>query len=485
MTDIDYKALFDIIENGFYYKKTDSGILATISTADGKEDVSINSDKFISIITSRYRKKCGMVISATPIKNCIRSFKGDIEIQQEKTKIPNRYIHRDNEIWIDTANRADAYFVIKNNRLLPFSMGLKAYRHFYKHSKKGVIPLPDMENADINRIFKYCRVPESERAVFIAYLLTLLIGDIEHPCLVINGEQGSGKTTMCIFIKALIDPVGDSRPNLCPRRESEWVLLFQENYLIAIDNLATISSSTSDTLCGYVTGIRERRRKLYTDNETIDYDICQPIILNGIHEVIKNEDMLSRSIVLTLEKPVNEESVADEKVSLMEEFKKDCPAIWGGMVNILSEALENYKPCIADRYGRDIRMPAFYDYGYCICEAWEKGQGEVFCKRYGAMLDSQLKQFKKNPDLVAVIVIFLEENNYEWESTMQYFSNKLNELVALAEVEDDVKIPSAPNRLSREINNLRFELKRDGVTVEMSKTPNNSRYIRLTYEQPD
>ena len=168
---------------------------------------------------------------------------------------------------------------------------------------------------------------------------------------------------MCIFIKALIDPTGDNRPNLCPRKGSEWALLFQENYLIAIDNLATISSSTSDTLCGYVTGIKERRGKLYTDNETIDYDICQPVILNGIHDVIQNEDMLSRSIVLILEKSVNGENITDEKTSLMKEFEKDCPAIWGGMVKLLAEAMQNYEPYIADRYGRDIRMPAFYDYG--------------------------------------------------------------------------------------------------------------------------
>ena len=92
MAEVDYKLLFDIIENDFYYKKTDLGILVTISTADGKEDVSINSNKFISIITSKYRKRCGMVISATPIKNCIRSFQGDIVIQQEKTKNPKAEI---------------------------------------------------------------------------------------------------------------------------------------------------------------------------------------------------------------------------------------------------------------------------------------------------------------------------------------------------------------------------------------------------------
>ena len=112
-----------------------------------------------------------------------------------------------------------------------------------------------------------------------------------------------------------------------------------------------------------MTGIKERRGKLYTDNETIDYDICQPVILNGIHDVIQNEDMLSRSIVLILEKSVNGENITDEKTSLMKEFEKDCPAILGGMVKLLAEAMQNYEPYIADRYGRDIRMPAFYDYG--------------------------------------------------------------------------------------------------------------------------
>lgn len=96
----------------------------------------------------------------------------------------------------------------------------------------------------------------------------------------------------------------------------------------------------------------------------------------------------------------------------MEKFKKDCPAIWGGMVNLLAEALQNYKPYIADRYGRDIRMPAFYD--------------------------------------------------YEWESTMKSFSMKPNEFITLSDA--DVKIPSTPNRLSREINNLRFEFQKAGVT---------------------
>lgn len=161
------------------------------------------------------------------------------------------------------------------------------------YGNKGV-PYPDVENADINRIFKYCRVPQDMQRVFIAYLVSLFIGYIEHPCLVLNGSQGSGKTTMSTFIKALIDPVADNKPSLFPKNDADLALMFRDNYLVAFDNLQTLNARLSDKLCTIVTGITESRRKLYTDDEMVHFDLCQPIILNGIHDIVKREDMLSR-----------------------------------------------------------------------------------------------------------------------------------------------------------------------------------------------
>ena len=53
----------------------------------------------------------------------------------------------------------------------------------------------------------------------------------------------------------------------------------------------------------------------------------------------------------------------------------------------------------------------------------------------------------------------------------------------LAEIYENTKIPLTPNRLSREINNLKTELEAAGIIVEMTKTKNNSRYIILTLEE--
>lgn len=154
--------------------------------------------------------------------------------------------------WIWLNSSLTVIFKIENN----------ASRYFYKHSRKGEIPIPDMRHRNIDRIFKYCRVPEDMKNIFIAYLVSLFIGDIEHPCLVLNGSQGSGKTTMSTFIKALIDPVADNKPSLFPENDADLALMFRDNYLMAFDNLQTLNARLSDKLCTIVTGITESHRKL-------------------------------------------------------------------------------------------------------------------------------------------------------------------------------------------------------------------------------
>lgn len=147
--------------------------------------------------------------------------------------------------------------------------------------------------------------------------------------------------------------------------------------------------------CAIVTHAKNPRRKLYTDNEMIYYDLCQPIILNGIYDVVKEPDMLNRSIVMNILKPTDKDSFAYDKVTLTEEFMNGRAVILDGIFRILSEVLKNYRPNSIPRQGCDIRMSSFYDYGYYICEAWRKGAGIEFCADYITLLNDQLKDFKK------------------------------------------------------------------------------------------
>ncbi|MFW5670592.1 MAG: hypothetical protein ACOCM4_15460, partial [Acetivibrio ethanolgignens] len=139
-------------------------------------------------------------------------------------------------------------------------------------------------------------------------------------------------------------------------------------------------------------------------------------------------------------------------------------------------------PNSVPKEGKDIRMASFYDYGYYICEAWQEGQGEIFCEQYINMLENQMKKFKKNRDLVDVIKDFLEENDYEWSGTMQNLSTELSNHLDLYDYDQDIKIPSTPNRLSREIRNLKYEMEKANITIEWSKTRDNHSFVSMTLE---
>ncbi|MBO5056029.1 MAG: hypothetical protein J6C64_06725 [Lachnospiraceae bacterium] len=482
------QAIYELLTEEFPMKNTDNGVLVTIKTAQGKQDVSVSSNKFYSIVANKYRKKYGQIVSSGKIKNCVLSYQGQIIEECECVKNSNRCERGENNtILIDIGNREDTYFEISRNGIECKEDG-SAF--FYKQIRKCELPKPDFENADIERIFEYCRIPEHMRTIFIAYIVSLFIGDIEHPCLVLHGEQGVGKSTISKFIKLLVDPVGDSAPMELPSKLNELSLIYQDNYLIALDNLQKLNTKTSDKLCRHITGTEEFVRQLYTTNELLHFNLCQPIILNGLTDVVTRGDLASRCIILKIEKPIskaqkdidksrNLPNKSNGKVNLLERFMNDRPLILGGIFKLLVETLKAYQTKDIPQFGADLRMTDFYNYGYYICEAWEKGKGTEFCADYITLIENQLKGFAKNTGLIEFIKMYLEDIGGEWNGVMKDLSS------ALIDYEEGTQldiVPASPNRLSRELRKLLSDFEEAGVYIKFSKTRNNSCYITLSLD---
>lgn len=69
----------------YQYKNTNNGIFVYIDTANGKEEVSIRSDIFHSIIADDFqRKNEGATVSLKTIKDCIFNYQGSIIKNQPK-----------------------------------------------------------------------------------------------------------------------------------------------------------------------------------------------------------------------------------------------------------------------------------------------------------------------------------------------------------------------------------------------------------------
>lgn len=87
-----------------------------------------------------------------------------------------------------------------------------------------------------------------------------------YPVLVLNGEQGSAKSTTGRVLRALVDPamVPDRS---APRDERDLMIAANNGHVVAFDNVSVLKDWQSDGLARLSTGAGFGTRELYTDSD--------------------------------------------------------------------------------------------------------------------------------------------------------------------------------------------------------------------------
>ena len=114
------------------------------------------------------------------------------------------------------------------------------------------------------------------------------------------GQHGSTKSTQGGLIKRIVDPAGNTtKDNLfyLPNDIDALNIHFSNNLVTSFDNVSSITSEQSDTLCRAVTGAGYTKRKLHTDSQEILLKFKRKVILNGIAFDIERDDLVGRTII--------------------------------------------------------------------------------------------------------------------------------------------------------------------------------------------
>jgi hypothetical protein len=80
-------------------------------------------------------------------------------------------------------------------------------------------------------------------------------------------------------------------------------------------------------LCALATGGGLAKRELYSVSDETIIHVCKPIILNGIEDVVTRQDLLDRSIYITM--PRIPDGRRRVEADLIKEFKRFHPSILG------------------------------------------------------------------------------------------------------------------------------------------------------------
>ena len=345
-----------------------------------------------------------------------------------------------------------------------------------RHKGMLSLPAPDPDGT-LEDLRPFLNIDHDDSFILIsAWLLGALRPNGPYPVLVLNGEQGSAKSTASRLFKSIIDPSASSYRSY-PQTERDVVISAEGNHILVFDNLSGIGGWFSDALCRISTGGGYAIRKLYTDREEEVFTATRPIILNGIADIVYRHDLADRSIFITLPPIPDERRIREDQ--FWKDFKEAHPKILGGLLNAASVALRNFRTTHLKS------LPRMADFAQWVVSAeealpWEPG---AFLRAYNANRAS-LHRAALDSDLFGSSLIAWFDGN-EW-------SGKASDLLSRIEDHagdfDKTKIerlrknkgwPADGIRVSMKLRRLSGFLRRLGIGIFFPGPTDKTRTLRL------
>lgn len=311
-------------------------------------------------------------------------------------------------------------------------------------------PLPRPKSGrDLNEVFEVFGVPEQYWTLIKGFLIANLDSEVPAPLLLLDGEQGSGKSTLSKILGALMDP--PSTPQSPPDNRQSWFDMCSRSRVIILDNLSTIPNWFSDDLCRASTGVVERRRKLYTDGNSFSIWIKQIVILNGIGLSISRNDLVDRLIQIKLPTILGKNKKTER--DLMDFWNEIYPEALGSLLNLAARVFQNLPNVEINELPR---MADFAKVLKSLDEIEGSNAYQVYCDGLSSM---SALTIENDPFLIAIT----KEIKKPWEGT----ASQLQTLLGQHEPYIANKHwPSTPRDISAKLSRSAPALRRLGFEIE-------------------
>ncbi len=332
----------------------------------------------------------------------------------------------------------------------------------------GMRPLPiPVKGGSWKALFDIFPLPKNEQVLVIAWLIMTLNPHGPYPLLILQGEQGTGKSTLSKILRGLIDP-NIAPIRTAPRNEHDLIIAARNGWIIAIDNLSGIQPWLSDGLCRLATGGGFSARALYSNDDEHIIEATRPCIINGIDDMAARPDLADRAIILNLE-PIDKAKVKTEQ-ALQKEYEQKRPAIMGALLDAVSVAMRNLPTTNLEEY------PRMADFAQFIAAAepalWESG---TFMRVYTQARDEVVAAgLDGSPVAQAIRALMASQDSWKGDATclLDVLSDKVNEQTRRLKI-----WPHTARGLSNVIRRLAPSLRADGVDVSFIHS--HGRYIKI------
>lgn len=198
----------------------------------------------------------------------------------------------------------------------------------------------------------------------IGFLLGALTPLASFPILLIEGRQGTAKSTIGDLALMLVDaPHAPKAGRLTmPRGEQNLLVHASGVRVVFIDNMSDISPAEADALCRLSTGGGSSARQHYSDEDEVQLNAVRPTIVTCIGTPTGRGDFLDRWVRVTAKTIENRRTEEDVHA----DFAADRPKMLGFLLDALSASIRNKPAVQAMVAAGELRLARMADFALCV-----------------------------------------------------------------------------------------------------------------------
>ncbi|MFI5455212.1 MAG: hypothetical protein ACHRXM_07140 [Isosphaerales bacterium] len=331
--------------------------------------------------------------------------------------------------------------------------------HFRRPDGHLPLPMPGREGS-IDLLRAYVNLTDRDFRLLIVWMAAALRPVGPYPILALYGQHGSTKSTLAKVVRLLIDP--QAGPPLAEPRNTRALMVTAVNgWVLAYDNISVIPRWLSDGLCLLATGGALADHASFTKGERTVIHAQRPVILSGIEEFIRRDDLSDRSVVLDL--PPILPSRRRLEHEFWASFHQDYPRILGGLLDAVAGGLRAL-PSV--RLTELPRMADFATFAEAVGRKLGWPAGTALSEYNENRREATMNQLEDSP-VAAVLLDLGPDYLNDWSGTP---TELLSELTALAgKHADSPRWPKSPQWLTIELRRIAPLLGIHGIFVHSTR----------------
>lgn len=431
-------------------------------THAGIANLRLDSEEANNFIRRKYYNQFKKPLHSAPLTQAIDTLKAQAFYEGNRHHVAVRMGRHGDEIYVDLG-REDHLLI----RITPsgWNTTFDAPIKFWRPAGFGELPVPT-RGGDLNGISELLQLSAQNWLLVLSFILSALRPGGPFFCLLVDGEQGSGKSILCTIIKRIIDPAVVERLPL-PNSDEQLFIQANGNHLLVFDNVSGIRSEVSDALCRLSTGGGIAKRKLYTDDDIHLLHLCCAFVINGIGEYANRPDLIERAILVSL--PSMAEGSRRTERMILNEVSSLLSGWLGKLYDVIATALAN-EGTVEDP--KNIRM--------ADAAAWLKAAEPATGVVEGSLIAAiEQSQFNSVVDRILenTLVVTLEA-----VIANGAFSGRVSDLFErLKDINErpDRTFPRTPAHLSNQLQRLRPAMAKVGIFARLERKSRDGRWVTV------